>query len=131
MKVDPVRTPAATAAKRSAGGVEAGFALPAQDGPQAAQSVRPAAPVAALDAILALQVDEGPRTRRLRRAHAALDSLDAVKRALLGLGGLEDARAALLGLGEAREPTGDPDLDEVLNEIEVRRAVELAKLEVG
>ncbi|MFN7882061.1 MAG: flagellar assembly protein FliX [bacterium] len=33
-------------------------------------------------------------------------------------------------MGEKREATGDPELEAVLNEIETRAAVEMAKMEV-
>ena len=64
----------------------------------------------------------------MARGGRLLDRLDAVKLALLGDGG---ADAALLGLAraaaESREAVDDPRLCEVLDAIETRAAVELAK----
>jgi hypothetical protein len=84
---------------------------------------------------MALQQEEGPRERRRRavgRAGSMLDLLDEVK---LGLLGGEPTAAALeklvLALRSERAETGDPGLEGVLDEIETRAAVELAKLETA
>lgn len=124
---------------RSAAGAAGGFAPAA-----GASSARGAAPVNAtpaaglvggLDALLALQDVGGPLERRRRamaRGGRLLDDLDRIKLALLDSG---DPAAALQSLsrasGEARERGDDPGLDGVLDEIDLRAAVELAKAEVG
>lgn len=89
-----------------------------------------AAPAGPLDALLALQaVDtatEG-RRRQMRRGRSLLDAMDAMKADLLA-GRLSEGNLnqlmALIGL--ARERT-DPELDGLLDEIELRARVELAK----
>ncbi|MGY3444396.1 MULTISPECIES: flagellar assembly protein FliX [unclassified Bradyrhizobium] len=109
-----------------------GFALP--DATTAQEEVRSTtAPKAAasLDALLALQGVEDPTERRKRsvaRGKGALDVLDALKLGLLSgnfdsstVNRLRDAAASL------KESSGDPGLDAVLSEIELRVEVELAK----
>ncbi|HEX2560441.1 flagellar assembly protein FliX [Phenylobacterium sp.] len=89
--------------------------------------------VASVDALLTLQASGGPLERRRRavgRAGRILDVLDEVRIALLGgnltLGALERLQRAVR---EERDRTDDPALEGVLNEIELRAAVELAKHE--
>ena len=89
--------------------------------------------VASLDALLALQELDGPlerRRRSVRRAGRILDELDGIKVALLDG---EGVGAALSKLSDAvrqeRSATEDAKLEGVLNEIEVRAAVEMAKRE--
>ena len=86
-----------------------------------------------LDALLALQDVGGPlerKRRAVRRAGRILDILDAVK---LGVLSGEIAPTDLANLQTAvrdqREDLDDPGLTAVLNEIETRAAVEIAKLE--
>jgi hypothetical protein len=101
------------------------------------QAQAPAAPpalrtIGGIDALMALQGEEQSQADRRRRAiqrgRGALDALDALKLALLSgapepsaLARLRSAAAELI-LG-----SGDPGLDAVLGEIELRVAVELAK----
>lgn len=85
-----------------------------------------------IDALLALQgIEEDPAERRKRgvaRGRGALDVLDDLKLGLLSgnltpatISRLRDAAASLKTL------SGDPGLDSVLSEIELRVEVELAK----
>lgn len=90
------------------------------------------APLATLDAILALQSEEDPASRRrrfARRGQDILDGLDRLKAGLLGgqIGAADLARVAR-DLRAGQDPSGDPRLDTVLAEIELRAKVELAKL---
>ena len=109
-----------------------GFSLP--DTPAAPEENRSAtAPKAttSLDGLLALQGIEDPTERRKRsvaRGKGALDVLDDLKIGLLSgnlnastVGRLRDAAANL------KSSSGDPGLDAVLSEIELRVEVELAK----
>lgn len=89
--------------------------------------------VGSLAALIALQQVEGPTERRRRavnRADRILDVLDEVKLSMLEGA---DASATLAKLGKAvreeRSDTEDPRLEGVLDEIEVRAAVEMAKRE--
>jgi hypothetical protein len=102
------------------------------DGVQAARTAA-AAPVAAassLDALLALQAVEDPlfaKKKALRRGNALLDTLESIKADLL-IGQVSEGRLNQLMalIGQARE-RNLPGLDGVLDDIELRARVELAK----
>ncbi len=128
MRIDPnspVR-PAAAPTRRASGGA---FALAE---PEAERTRAPAAavPAVSLDAVLALQEDDGERRRRgARRGHALLDDLDRLKAALLaGRVPGADLRRLAGRLADRPETSGDPRLDDLLAHIELRARVELAKL---
>jgi hypothetical protein len=90
----------------------------------------PVLPTAGLEALLALQaVDDITLKRRkaVRRGRQMLDALDEVKADLLA-GRVSESRLnqLLALLGQARETT-EAGLDSVLDEVELRARVELAK----
>lgn len=121
-------TPAAPARRTGA----STFVLPdIAAGQETRAAVAPKA-AATIDALLALQgVEEDPverRKRSVQRGRTALDVLDDLKLGLLAgdlqpstLNRLRDAAANL------KTSSGDPGLDAVLGEIELRVEVELAK----
>jgi hypothetical protein len=120
---------------RAAGGGE-GFRVGGASAPAAPAQVSAASGVGGvmgIEALIALQDVESPTERRRRsvkRAGRLLDELDKLKISLLGgeLGaGQLDALAR--AVREQRSSTDDPKLEAVLDEIETRAAVELAKLE--
>jgi hypothetical protein len=119
-------------ARPTAGG--AGFSIPA---PAATSGPAPASGVGVmgLDALLALQDVGGPLERRRRavsRAGRLLDVLDDMKAGLLeGTLAAGDMERLQRAIRDQREATEDPGLEGVLDEIETRAAVELAKLEVN
>src|SRR5580704_19254499 len=87
--------------------------------------------VGGIDALIALQGVEDPverRRRAVKYGRRALDALDEVKLGLLA-GTLD--QAVLLRLksvaADLKDGSGDERLDQVLAEIELRVAVELAK----
>lgn len=85
---------------------------------------------APIDALLALQAAEDPtrgRKKAIRRGRSMLDTLDALKADLL-MGRISEGHLNQLMalLGQAREQA-DPALDGVLDDIELRVRVELAK----
>jgi Class II flagellar assembly regulator len=122
-------TPAASTRRTSS----TGFSLP-EDAASTSETRAAVAPKAAgnIDALLALQgVEEDPAERRRRsvaRGRGALDVLDALKIGLLS-GNLD--KSTVLRLRDAaanlKSSSGDPGLDAVLSEIELRVEVELAK----
>ena len=119
-------------ASGSRAGSSSAFSLSLGETADAAPT-RGAPPVPGLDALLALQsVDDSlsKRRRALRRGHALLDDLDKLKLSLLeGRAGAADlARLAALVTNQ-RESVDDPGLESLLGEIDLRAAVELAKLE--
>ena len=102
------------------------------DEPQAARvaSAQPAVPATGIDALLALQAVDDPllgRKKAIRRGTALLDSLDQIKTDLL-IGQVSEGRLNQLMalIGQARE-RNLPGLDGVLDDIELRARVELAK----
>jgi hypothetical protein len=115
-----------------------GFRLPAA-GPAAgaAQVARTAsaAGVMGVEALLALQDVGGPLERRKRamnRAGRILDVLDEVKIGLLsGEVTTHNLQRLQQAIRDQREGTEDARLESLLDEIEVRAAVEMAKLESG
>jgi hypothetical protein len=108
------------------------FALP-EETTSSSETRAMSAPKAAanIDALLAMQAVEDPTERRKRsvqRGRGALDVLDDLKIGLLSgnlnastVNRLRDAAANL------KSSSGDPGLDAVLSEIELRVEVELAK----
>jgi hypothetical protein len=85
---------------------------------------------AGIDALLALQAVEDPLLRKkklVRRGRDLLDALDAIKADLLA-GRMEEGHLhrIMALIGEARE-SDEPGLDGVLDDIELRARVELAK----
>lgn len=117
-------------AKRSASGT---FSLETET---AARSANPAGGprlIGGIDALIALQgIEEQPTERRRRavkRGRSALDALDALKMGLLA-GTLDAGALARLKAvaAELSERSGEPELDSVLAEIELRVEVELAKI---
>jgi len=84
-----------------------------------------------MDALLALQeVDEreARRSKASRHGHTLLDSLEMVRADLLAGHVSEDRLERLAEQVSRRPASGDPNIDSVLEEIELRVKVELAKL---
>ncbi len=112
-------------------GARPDFVPAGTDGPSRTAGTTPVAGTAGIDAILALQAVGGPlegKKKALRRGRSLLDGLDEIKADLLvGHVSAErlDALSALLA--EVRDPA-DPALDAVLDDIDLRVRVELAKL---
>ncbi len=82
--------------------------------------------------ILSVQEVEEGQTRKgraIKRAHLILDALEELKLSLLlGEVPLEHMEALRAQMREQQEQVADPRLREVMKEIEIRAAVELAKL---
>jgi hypothetical protein len=108
-----------------------GFALPEAASTLEARGATAPKAAGNIDALLAMQGIEDPAERRKRsvqRGKGALDVLDDLKLGLLAgnfnastVARLRDAAANL------KSTSGDPGLDAVLSEIELRVEVELAK----
>ena len=109
-------------------------AFTVSDAPEAhAQIVAGPGPIAALDSILALQDmgDAGDgRSKGLAHGEQLLDILDSVRDGLLA-GGIPRATLNKLAVAVTRrhDVFADPKLQDVLDQIELRAHVELAKLE--
>lgn len=111
-------------------GSSGGFFISEEPSVSHTASAQPAAPTAGIDALLALQAVEDPlfaKKKAIRRGNALLDTLESIKADLL-LGQVSEGRLnQLMALvGQARE-RGLPGLDHLLDDIELRARVELAK----
>jgi hypothetical protein len=115
-------------ARRIAG---SGFAVGNGNAPSQASSANAASAMTSIDALLALQgVEDAVERRRrfARRGAKALDILDSLKLQILE-GRMDMSTLARLEamLGELTERSGEQRLDETLDAIGLRVAVELAK----
>jgi hypothetical protein len=139
MKVEPTAPRPSTTVRKTAGGgttTSGGFAKALSD-TQPAHS--PQMPVSVgftdITSVLALQEAPDATTRKRARQRAKergglmLDQLDEIRLGLL-LGTVPVAKLEQLGqlVRAKREQIDDPRLLEILDEIELRAAVELAKL---
>lgn len=118
-----------TSARRS--GSNAVFTLGDDEATRPTTSTGATRTIGGIDALLALQGVEDPTERRRRavkKGFRALDVLDDLKVALLA-GNLGPATLLRLKAvaGDLKESSGDPGLDQVLAEIDLRVEVELAK----
>jgi hypothetical protein len=134
MKIDPAapQRPVAVRRNGAAGPAKSdGFARAlAEDAPAA--GVGAAGRIDALNGVFALQEVTDPTERRRlarRRGNELLDRLDDIRHGLLAgaipLAGLEDLARALRA---HRGDVDDPRLADLLDHIDLRAAVELAKL---
>ena len=137
MKIDRLSTIGTSAARRNernastkSGAFAKTLAMGAEAPPVSA--VSGGAALAPVDALLALQEvsdDPGGRNRGRRHGEALLDHLDGLRLGLLSgrmsLGALERLSAMV---ASKRDQVDDPRLSQILEEIEIRAAVELAKL---
>lgn len=125
----PSFTAPSTGARRTS---STGFSL--DDASESTETRATTAPrqAAGIDALIALQGIEEDLPQRRRRSVArgktALDLLDNLKIGLLA-GSLDSAMVGRLRLvaADLKTASGDPGLDQVLSEIELRVEVELAK----
>ncbi|MGY8664634.1 flagellar assembly protein FliX [Bradyrhizobium sp. UFLA05-109] len=123
----------ASQARRTSSGT---FVLPDTSSTQETKSASAPKAAANIDALLALQgIEEDPVERRKRsvaRGKTALDVLDDLKMGLLS-GNLDASTVMRLrdAAANLKSSSGDPGLDAVLSEIELRVEVELAKAGQG
>ena len=119
---------APASARRTSGG---GFKVGEQTTSRGAAAAGSLRSISTLDALMALQGVEDPTERKKRAVAKGRNALDVLEKLKLGvLDGSVDrpmlARLKVAGEGLTEE-TGDPGLDGVLGEIDLRVAVELAK----
>lgn len=129
--IDVARTLKGRGATTSAGG----FAPIYSEESKATSQASGAAHLAGVDALLALQGVPGPqgeRAKAARRGRDILDLLDEVRMGMLEGAVSKGTLNRLLALVETqREEFVDPGLSVVLDEIDLRARVELAKLSVA
>jgi hypothetical protein len=128
-------TTSVTGGKRANSATAPGFALPSQaeTGPAQVGRTQASASLANVGALLALQGQgdvEERRRRATKRTYTLLDQLDALRVSILS-GGVSRAQVTLLAntLREQRDMIDDPELAAILEDVELRAEVELAKLE--
>ncbi len=134
MKIDRFSGPKSTSSKRSGRAAPSGgggFARALADEPEQTSAPAGTSPVQALNALLSVQEvgdsTEG-RGRARRRADSLLDRLEDLRLAIM-LGEVPLSHLENLAgmLAERQETVNDPQLAQIINEIEIRAAVELAK----
>lgn len=121
-----VSTP--SGARPASGGT---FTLGEADSPQATGAAGALRSLGGIEALIALQGVEDPTERRRRavkHGRRALDALDEIKLGLLA-GTLDQATMLRLKMvaADLQDGSGDDRIDQVLAEIDLRVAVELAK----
>jgi hypothetical protein len=131
----PGRVEAASVRRKAAAGPAGagGFSVGSAAAEPHATFVAGPGPIAAMDSILALQDmgDAGDgRSKGLAHGEQLLDILDSVRDGLLA-GGIPRATLNKLAVAVTRrhDVFADPKLQDVLDQIELRAHVELAKLE--
>ncbi|MEO6396244.1 MAG: flagellar assembly protein FliX [Devosia sp.] len=106
------------------------FSLDGADGPTHLAGVQSAVPSSGIEALLALQSVGDPllsKKKSIRRGNALLDTLESIKADLL-LGRVSEGRLnQLMVLILSARERRDPALDGLLDDIELRARVELAK----
>jgi len=133
LRIDGTGRPTAPAGRASVRG--AGPANSFQIGQQPAQTAAPAnSPAIAatgLAALLALQAVDDPvlaKRKSVRRGRSMLDVLETIKADLL-VGGIGEGRLnQLMALVTQARERSEPGLDALIDDIELRVLVELAKL---
>lgn len=117
-----------TKGARSSGSV---FSLEEAAGRSRSQSARGPAALGSIDALIALQSfdGEGGGRRSLSHGHEMLDQLDAIKLDLLaGSVPVKRLEDLLHSIRQRPSRAGDERLEALVDEIELRARVELAKL---
>lgn len=120
---------------QSAGGSGFADALGGTQGPAAKPALSGAGPVAAIDAILSIQaVDDATsgRSRGLAQGRQMLDALEGLRRGiLLGTVPVNQLQRIVASVEKRRDEFTDPALKSILDDIELRARVELAKLGIA
>jgi len=116
--------------RASAGG--SSFQTQSAAKPESAQNAAPAPSIAGIDALLALQSvspDGGRRAKAVKRGHSMLDILEDMRLDLLTgtMSGPKLQNLLKLVKQRAEGPVGELELENLLEEIELRARVELAK----
>lgn len=118
-------------ARGGSGASGARFTLDTGSATAKAENAAPAAILGGLEALIAIQSEDTTKERRrrgLRRGNGLLDLLDELKIALLAGRLPQDLQNRLAMAMRDESFSGDPRLDNILESIDLRAAVELAKL---
>ncbi len=133
MKVNGPTGPSAPQGSRQSRQASGGFSLSSTGGAAPSNAAQATSAMGGV-ADVGTQGVEDPTERRrraIRRGHGLLDRLDELKLALLD-GATGEAALGRLAktIGEERPEDPDAGLSQVLNQIDLRAAVELAKAEI-
>lgn len=129
--------PSKTKGKGSASQSDASFGAHMASGPKAAAPTQTTQSIAQLDALLAIQGAEDPTARaakkRMReRSNTILHELDKIRLAMLGgtltVGHMIDVADVV---ASHREKIMDPAMTAIMDEIDLRAQVELAKMRMA
>lgn len=123
-----VSTASATAKRTSSGG----FSVSEQEESRASAPAASLRTIGGIDALMALQGEDQigeQRKRAVKRGRNALDVLDSLKTELLG-GDIGPSTLARLksAATDLQDTSGDPGLDGLMTEIDLRLQVEIAKM---
>ncbi|HEY4199851.1 MAG TPA: flagellar assembly protein FliX [Devosiaceae bacterium] len=133
MRIDGYRSTGSIGARGGASrsGASAAFQIDQGETATRARESGPTMAASGIDALLALQAVEDPllkRKKAMRRGKALLDVLDELRTDLLtGRMGESRLNQLMALIGQARE-RAEPGLDAIIDDIELRTRVELAKL---
>ena len=115
------------------GGGAKSFSVKTTDDTKESPHVGTATALTAVDSLMALQEVDDPttgRARSVKRAHHMLDLLEEIRLGLITGGVPESKLNTLVSLVESRRDTfEDPGLQNLIDEIELRARVEIAKLQ--
>jgi hypothetical protein len=117
-----------SAVGRAAGG--SGFVIAEESTSSHVANTEPVVGATGIDALLALQAAEDPllgRKKALRRGTTLLDILETMKADLLGGQVSEGRLNQLMAVVTSARERAYPQIDELLDDIELRALVELAK----
>lgn len=139
MKIEGPKGPNSTSGARKAGGVSSADAatfrgLMATDDAEIAAPAHAAQNITQLDALLALQGAEDPtaraaRRRMTRRSDEVLHALDRIRLGMLtGTMSVGDMIDVADVVASHRERVHDPELTALMDEIDLRAQVEIAKM---
>lgn len=121
-----------TAAPRAAAGT---FSVADAETPRGAAQTANLRAISTVDALLALQGVEDVRERKKRAVAKGRNALDVLEQLKIGMldGTLDTSTLSRLKVAAEglTEGSGDPGLDSVLSDIDLRVAVELAKAGLG
>jgi hypothetical protein len=136
MKIDPTAPRSAAGVRRTGGGGSVGgFAKVLGSGSTPTSATAGTSPLGSVNAVLSLQEVDDPlvgRGRARKRGEMILDRLEEIRMGLL-VGRIPRGRLEELTLmvQAEREHCDDERLNAVLDDIELRAAVELAKLDTA
>lgn len=133
-KSSSVKGVSKTKKKESSSGVSFSSLIDETDEALSASDIAPSSAIGGLDALLAIQEDEGKGSkeandRAKQRADDLLDNLEDIRTGLL-IGGISvnDLQKISDTVNRHRDKDVDPKLSSLLDEIDLRVQVELAKL---